>query len=365
MNTETPSTLPPRPVLGGNPVASPPSAPVASSPTPVETPQISSRETLFADAYSTVQKIVASYDAVMVGQDRLKESLLIGLLANGHILLESVPGLAKTTAAHTIASSMGGKFSRIQCTPDLLPADIIGTEIYNPKTGDFSTELGPVHSNFVLLDEINRSSAKTQSAMLEAMQERQTSIAGVNHKLPEPFLVIATQNPIEQEGTYQLAEAQLDRFFIKETLTYSSNDEELEMLRRFETGQLNQKVVPVVSVGDVLKAQQAVRAIHIEESIQAYIVNLVQATRNVNQFLGENIGSFVEYGASPRASLALLSGAKASAFLRGREAVIPEDVKNIASRVLNHRIVLKYNAYTQQITSENIVNQLLNTIPSP
>ena len=365
MNTENNQPLPPRPVLGGSPVA---------APVPVATPQpqiITAADapppakTLFAEAYETVQKIVSSYDSVMVGQTRLKESLLIGLLANGHILLESVPGLAKTTAAHTIASSMGGKFSRIQCTPDLLPSDIIGTEIYNPKTGDFSTELGPVHSNFVLLDEINRSSAKTQSAMLEAMQERQTSIAGINHKLPAPFLVIATQNPIEQEGTYQLAEAQLDRFFIKETLTYSNHEEELEMLKRYETGQLNQKVTPVVTVEDVLKVQKAVSHVHIEEAIQAYIVNLVQATRQIEKFLGADVASYVEYGASPRASLALLSGAKASAFLRGREEVIPEDVKNIAGRVLNHRIVLKYNAYTQNVTSEDIVQKLLSTIPSP
>lgn len=375
--TFQPPSLPQPPVYQPKPLISPP--PVYQNPSaavsPTETEpvvELSAQQPVvnnipndevdeeFGQAYEVLLKMWEEYDQIMVGQKQLKESLTISLLTGGHLLLESVPGLAKTTAANTLALTMNGIFHRIQCTPDLLPSDIIGTEIYNPKTNEFTTELGPVHANFVLLDEINRSSAKTQSAMLEAMQEKQTSIAGIIHKLPKPFLVIATQNPIEQEGTYHLAEAQLDRFFMKETLTYASPEEELEILNRYESGQLERKVQPVVTLEEVEHLQQVVQKVYITDALKINIVNLVHATRHIEQFLGDEIGDMVEYGASPRASLALLAGAKASAFIRGRDHVIPEDIKAIAGRVLNHRVVLRYDA---ELTSHEVVEKLLTVVP--
>lgn len=356
---QNPSTVTPPPNPVGTPLQVEPVVDAPQQPVITNAPSNEVDEE-FGRAYEVLLKMWEEYDQVMVGQSQLKESLTISLLTGGHLLLESVPGLAKTTAANTLALTMNGVFHRIQCTPDLLPSDIIGTEIYNPKTSEFTTELGPVHANFVLLDEINRSSAKTQSAMLEAMQEKQTSIAGVIHKLPKPFLVIATQNPIEQEGTYHLAEAQLDRFFMKETLTYASAEDELEILNRYESGQLGRKVKPVVSLEEVEHLQDVVQRVYITDALKVNIVNLVHATRHIEQYLGNEIGEMIEYGASPRASLALLAGAKASAFIRGRNHVIPEDIKAVAGRVLNHRVVLRYDA---ELTSHEVVEKLLTVVP--
>lgn len=321
--------------------------------------------TVFDIAVGDLEKIIVNYDKHMVGQNKLKETLLIGLLTGGHILLESVPGLAKTTAAQTLALSVHGKFNRIQCTPDLLPSDIIGTEIFDQKTGSFKTELGPVHANFVLLDEINRSSAKTQSAMLEAMQEKQTSIGGEVFKLPTPFQVIATQNPIEHEGTYPLPEAQLDRFVMKDILTYSTPEEEYEILKRYETGVLNSGAAePVVDLETVTMLQETVKNIYVNDTIRKYIVNIVTATRNMENVAPE-YANFVEYGASPRATIALLICAKAVALINKRDHVIPEDVKTVAERVLQHRIILTFDAPVSGISTQQIVAQLLDAIPTP
>lgn len=322
-------------------------------------------ESSFSEAIKTIDIIKKQYSEKMVGQESLRETLLIGLISGGHILIESVPGLAKTTAAHTLSNTVQGHFSRIQCTPDLLPSDILGIEIYNQKTGDFKTELGPVHANFVLMDEINRSSAKTQSAMLEAMQEKQTSIAGTVYKLPEPFMVIATQNPIEQEGTYSLPEAQLDRFMLKEVLTYPKTNEELDMLERYEAGLLSlAEENTTVNLDDILLVQKEARNVHVETSIKQYIVNLVTATRNAGQFINDG-DDIVEYGASPRATIAFLNSVRALALLNGRKHAIPEDVKEVAVRVLRHRIILSYKAELNNVSSEDVVNALLTIVPVP
>ncbi len=319
-----------------------------------------------AHAQSILGGLESYLDRFVVGQQRLRESLLIGLLSNGHLLLESVPGLAKTTAAAALANAVSGKFSRIQCTPDLLPADIIGSQIYNAREGSFNTVLGPVHANIVLLDEINRSSAKTQSAMLEAMQERQTTIGGRRFDLPRPFLVMATQNPIEQEGTYQLPEAQLDRFMIKDLLTHPSPGEELEILRRLDSGVFDRDAVPkpTCDLEDVLTMQRYARTIYIDPAISRYLVELVHATRNTTKYLGR-LAPFIEYGASPRASIAFTNAGRALAMIRGRNYVIPEDIKDLAHRVLAHRIQLNFEAAAENITSAQVVDALLMAVPTP
>lgn len=315
-----------------------------------------------------LNRITTSYSKHVVGQEKLKTSLLVALLTGGHVLLESVPGLAKTTAAQTLASTVSADFKRIQCTPDLLPSDIIGTQIYDQKTGTFNTQLGPVHSNFVLLDEINRSSSKTQSAMLEAMQERQTSIGGKNYDLPDPFLVIATQNPIEQEGTYHLPEAQLDRFLLKEVLTYSTPEEELEILRRIDEGVLTHDSLKheagVASIEEVKFLQKLTSKVYIDQSIRSYIVNLIHATRNIAQILPK-FKNYVEYGASPRASIAFLQASKAIALLNGRAHVIPDDVKALKHEILRHRLILNYQAEAENITAEQIIDEIFQITSTP
>ena len=315
----------------------------------------------------TILKALESYlDHFVVGQQRLRESLLIGLLSSGHLLLESVPGLAKTTAAAALANAVDGKFSRIQCTPDLLPADIIGSQIYNAHEGSFNTVLGPVHANIVLLDEINRSSAKTQSAMLEAMQEKQTTIGGKRFELPRPFLVMATQNPIEQEGTYQLPEAQLDRFMIKDLLTHPNPNEEVEILSRLDSGVFDKDSVPdpACTLDDVVTMQSYAHTVYIAPAITRYLVELVHATRNTTKYLGR-FAPFIEYGASPRASIAFTNAGRALAMIRGRNYVIPEDIKDLAHRVLAHRIQLNFEAAAENITSAQIVDALLMAVPTP
>lgn len=319
-----------------------------------------------AKASTLIGAINESYSSRVVGQNSLRVSLLTALIANGHVLLESVPGLAKTTAANTLAKAIDAEFHRIQCTPDLLPSDIIGTQIYDAASGEFRTQLGPVHANFVLLDEINRSSAKTQSAMLEAMQERQTTIGGVIHKLPKPFLVIATQNPIEQEGTYELPEAQLDRFLIKEIVDYPTPEEELEILHRIDTGVFDQgEQKPVASLEDVTTLQNLAKKVYIDQAIRNYIVSLVYITRNPKEYIGAQMARFIEYGASPRASIAFMQTARALALLAGRDYVIPEDIKLLRHPVLRHRVILNFEADAENVRSEAVIDAIFNSIPTP
>jgi MoxR-like ATPase len=301
---------------------------------------------------------------VIVGQKNMVERLLIGLLANGHILLEGVPGLAKTLAVKTLASAIKAKFQRIQFTPDLLPADLVGTMIYNQKEGSFQTKKGPVFANFILADEINRSPAKVQSALLEAMQERQVTIGEQTFKLPEPFLVLATQNPIEQEGTYPLPEAQVDRFMLKVKIGYPTKEEELLIMRANVIGtfpELNSVVTPA----DIIKARGVIGEIYMDEKIEKYILDIVFATRNPKQYNLPNLAQLISYGASPRASINLALGAKAYAFIKRRGYVIPEDVRAVSLDVLRHRVAVTYEAEAEEVTPEQIVQEVLNKIEVP
>ncbi|GAB4100209.1 AAA family ATPase [Sinomonas halotolerans] len=315
----------------------------------------------------TVAAVKAQFEAVVVGQHRLRQTLLIGLLTGGHILLESVPGLAKTTAASALAHSVRAQFRRIQCTPDLLPSDIVGTQVYDARDAVFRTQLGPVHANVVLLDEINRSSAKTQSAMLEAMQERQTSIGGEIHPLPEPFLVLATQNPIEHEGTYQLPEAQMDRFMLKDVLDYPTPEEEAEVLARIDRGVFDagRQPAPAASLDDVRALQDAARRVYLDPAIVRYIVGIAYVTRHAAQYIDARLASLVEFGASPRASIAFSAAARAAALLAGRDYVVPEDVKSLAHRILRHRVILGFEAVAEQVPVESVIDAAVAAVPTP
>jgi MoxR-like ATPase len=319
------------------------------------------------DAAHIVGAMSHAFTAKVVGQENLKESLLIGLLAGGHILIESVPGLAKTTAARVIAESIRGGFQRIQCTPDLLPSDIVGTQVYEAETHTFATQLGPVHTNVVLLDEINRSSAKTQSAMLEAMEERQTTIAGTVYPIPEPFLVIATQNPVDQEGTYPLSEAQTDRFMLKEILRYPSPEEEVEVVARIDAGvyDKDQRNRPVVGLEDIQRLQEIVRNVHMDPVLMHYASELVAVTRSPQQYLPAQLARLIEYGASPRATIAFCKCARALAVLSGRDHVIPDDLRSLAHRVLRHRLILGFEAATAKVTSDDVVDAVLQAVRVP
>ncbi|WP_077090448.1 AAA family ATPase [Mycobacterium rhizamassiliense] len=318
-------------------------------------------------AQRSIAALGQAFSAKVVGQDNLRETLLIGLLAGGHLLLESVPGLAKTTAARVVADAINGRFQRIQCTPDLLPSDIIGTQVYDSSTNSFATQLGPVHANLVLLDEINRSSAKTQSAMLEAMEERQTTIAGKVYPIPEPFLVIATQNPVDQEGTYPLSEAQTDRFMFKDILRYPSASEEVEVMMRRDAGvyDKDRRSGPVVGLEDVRRLQLVAANIHMDPALMHYASQLVNVTRNPGQFLPAQLARIVEYGASPRATIAFCQGARALALLRGRNHVRPEDIQQLAHRVLGHRLILGFEAAAQKITPQVVVDAVLQRVQVP
>jgi MoxR-like ATPase len=316
------------------------------------------RESAFVD---TLQMEIGK---VIVGQKHMVERLLVGLLSNGHILLEGVPGLAKTLSVKTLAAAIQAKFQRIQFTPDLLPADLIGTLVYNQKDGSFQTKKGPIFANFILADEINRSPAKVQSALLEAMQERQVTIGEHTFKLPEPFLVLATQNPIEQEGTYPLPEAQVDRFMLKVKIGYPSKEEELLIMRANVTGTLGIPG-PVVSPEDILKARSVVGEIYMDEKIEKYILDIVFATRNPKQYNLPNMAQLISYGASPRASINLALGAKAYAFIKRRGYVIPEDVRSICLDVMRHRVAVTYEAEAEEVTSEQVVQEILNKIEVP
>ena len=320
-----------------------------------------------AECQRIVGAVADAFSAKVVGQENLRESLLIGLLTGGHILIESVPGLAKTTAARVIAEAIHGGFQRIQCTPDLLPSDIIGTQIYESATNSFVTQLGPVHTNIVLLDEINRSSAKTQSAMLEAMEERQTTIAGKVYPIPEPFLVLATQNPVDQEGTYPLSEAQTDRFMLKEILRYPSSEEEVEVMARVDAGIYDRthRSRPVVGLDEVRRLQHVVRNVHMDRALVLYASRLVNVTREPNQHLPKQLSRLIEYGASPRATIAFCQAARALAVLSGRGHVMPDDIAKLAHRVLRHRLILGFEAASANITPEVIIDTVLQAVRVP
>ena len=289
---------------------------------------------------------------------------MVAMMTNGHVLLESVPGLAKTTAARVMTEAVNGSFSRIQCTPDLIPSDIIGTQMYNMATNTFEDKIGPVYSNFVLLDEINRSSAKTQSAMLEAMQEREVSIGGKTYKLPEVFVVIATQNPIESEGTYVLSEAQLDRFLLKETLTYPNPADEIEILNRVESDVFT-NISAVASMEDVLYLQKLCRRVYIDPAIKKYIVDIVQASRNTDKFMDPKLAQYVAMGASTRAAIAFMETAKAVALINGRRYCVPDDVKALRYSVLRHRIMLTFAAVADDIKVEQIIDAIVGAVKTP
>ena len=313
---------------------------------------------------SFVDILTMEMNKVIVGQKHLVENLLIGLLANGHILLEGVPGLAKTLAINTLASAIDAKFSRIQFTPDLLPADVIGTLIYSQKSEQFQIKKGPVFANFVLADEINRSPAKVQSALLEAMQERQVTIGDETFRLPEPFLVMATQNPIEQEGTYPLPEAQVDRFMLKVVVSYPKKEEEKLIVRMNNSGEFP-KASPVLKPEDIIKARKVVRDVYMDEKIERYIVDIVYATRTPADYGLEKLSGLIAYGGSPRASISLSMAAKAYAFIKRRGYVIPEDVRAVCNEVLRHRIGLTYEAEAENVTPENIIAEVINAVEVP
>ncbi len=301
----------------------------------------------------------------VVGQKHMVERLLIGLLANGHVLLEGVPGLAKTLAIKSLASAIQGKFARIQFTPDLLPADILGTMVYNPQEHKFAVRKGPIFANFILADEINRAPAKVQSALLEAMQERQVTIGDYSYKLEEPFLVLATQNPIEQEGTYELPEAQVDRFMLKVVITYPKQEEERHIIRYNLNPSGFGKINPVVSPEDIIQARQLVREVYMDEKIEQYILDIVFATRFPEDYKLPRLKPLISYGGSPRASISLALAAKAYAFIKRRGYVIPEDVRAVCHDVMRHRIGITYEAEAENITSEQIINEILNVVEVP
>jgi moxR-like ATPases len=322
-------------------------------------------EEILSKCNDIISKINNYYSAKMVGQEKLRKSLLATVIANGHILLESVPGLAKTTAAKTLTEAASGKFSRIQCTPDLLPSDIIGTQIFNYQNNNFETKLGPVYANFVLLDEINRSSAKTQSAMLEAMQERQTTIGQDVYKMPDVFIVIATQNPIEQEGTYLLSEAQLDRFLLKEKLEYPTMNEEIEILNRIENGAFDKDKKSVIDLKDIQYLQETSKMIYMDESIKRYIVNIIYATRHPEKLISTELAKYVTLGASPRGAISLMEVSKAVALINNRNYVTPDDVKSLIHSVLRHRISLNYAAIADEVTSDDIIDAIIGALKTP
>lgn len=318
-----------------------------------------SRESTFVDDVKKALK------EVIVGQEELVNRILIGMLANGHILLEGVPGLAKTLVVKSLAQLIDTKFQRIQFTPDMLPADLIGTLIYNQHTGKFDTRKGPIFANVILADEINRAPSKVQSALLEAMQERQTTIGKETYLMDAPFLVLATQNPIEQEGTYPLPEAQTDRFMLKIRVDYPSIDEERLILRKAARTQIDTVLTPVVNQQQLLKAQKVIDDIYVDQKVEEYVLNLVFSTRNPDKFKLKDLEGLIEYGGSPRASINLILAAKSRAFLEHRGYVTPEDIRYIGADVLRHRIILTYEAEAEEITSEDIIRRLFETIEIP
>ena len=310
------------------------------------------------------RRLIEEVGKTIVGQQDLLGRMIIGLLANGHLLIEGVPGLAKTTAVACLAKAISTGFQRLQFTPDLLPADLIGTQVYRPQSQEFVVQKGPIFSNLILADEINRAPAKVQSALLEAMQERQVTIGGETFLLDEPFLVLATQNPVEQEGTYPLPEAQMDRFMMKVVVDYPNRDEELEILGRMSTTKQTLNTSPVTTPEEIMAARNLVDQIHVDRSVKEYVVDLVMATRKPSAY-NLPLEDLIQFGASPRATINLTLAAKANAFLDGRAFVNPQDVKSIAMDVLRHRVIVTYEAEAEEQTSEDIVKQILNTVPVP
>jgi MoxR-like ATPase len=311
-----------------------------------------------------VEAVRSEVGRVIVGQRYLIDRLLIALLCDGHILIEGVPGLAKTLSIHTLAQTIGAQFVRLQFTPDLLPADLTGTQIYNPQDGEFHTRKGPVFANIILADEVNRAPAKVQSALLEAMQERQVSIGGTTYPLPQPFMVLATQNPIESEGTYALPEAQLDRFMLKAVVHYPSRQEERQILERYETGSAIE-VQRVVNLEELMAARTAVQQVHLNDGLRDYVVHLILASRDPTSYRLESLRTLIAFGASPRATIYLAQAAKAHAFLEARGYVTPDDVKAVAKDVLRHRLIVTYEAEAEGLSSDDIIDRVLQGVPVP
>ena len=311
-----------------------------------------------------IQGLKAEMEKVIVGQKYLIDRLIIGMLANGHVLLEGVPGLAKTLSVKTLAACMNTAFQRIQFTPDLLPADLIGTLVYSPKDGTFTTRKGPIFSNIILADEINRAPAKVQSALLEAMQEHQVTIGQETFVLPEPFLVLATENPIEQEGTYPLPEAQVDRFMLKLKITYPSLDEERQILDAMSVTNKSFNTEQVITGDDILKARKVINEIYLDDKIKDYVLSIIFATREPKKY-DLDISDYIHYGASPRATIYLTLAAKAHAFLHGRGYVTPQDIKSIAPDILRHRVIVTYEAEAEEMDSDDVITKILNTLPVP
>jgi|TARA_B100001250_G_C19814124_1_gene797318 MoxR-like ATPase len=316
------------------------------------------------NASGFVQPLLGEMSKVVIGQKILVERLIIGLLANGHVLLEGVPGLAKTLSIKSLAQCMDAKFSRLQFTPDMLPADVVGTQIYNPQSGDFTTRQGPVFANLVLADEINRAPAKVQSALLEAMQERQVTIGDKTYKLPEPFLVLATQNPIDQEGTYPLPEAQVDRFMLKVKISHPERAEERQILDLMSSTNTTPETQQAISMDDIRKAREIINNIYIDDKVKDYIVDMICCTRQPSKY-EIDISDFIQLGASPRATVALTLSAKSHAFLRGRGFVTPQDVKSVALDVLRHRVSVTFEAEAEEKSSEIIIQKILDELPVP
>lgn len=316
-----------------------------------------------AEASTLMERILYEVKRVVVGQDHFLERVMVAMLSNGHLLVEGVPGLAKTLTVKTLAQTLRGQFKRIQFTPDLVPADLVGTRIYSPKTGEFDTSLGPVFTNLLLADEINRAPAKVQSALLEVMQERQVTIAGTSHKVPEPFLVMATQNPIETEGTYPLPEAQVDRFMMKVLVDYPSEEEEFVIAQRVTGASV--AVNAVASMGQLAELQQECRKVYVDPSLVQYAVKLVSATRRPAKYDLAETGKYLTFGASPRATIGLIEGARALAFMRGRSYALPEDMTGLVADVMRHRLVLSYEALADGLNADQIVQRVMKKIPVP
>ncbi|OZG60620.1 ATPase AAA [Bifidobacterium myosotis] len=359
--------FPTQPNMPPQPAMPRPVMPAVGQP-PAPTPTLGADDTQRARALANT--IRARFTQTLVGQDNLRESLIVTLVAGGHILIESVPGLAKTTAAQTLATCVSGTFKRVQCTPDLMPSDLTGTQVFDFATQKFTTQIGPIHANFVLLDEINRSNAKTQSAMLEAMAEGSTTIGGQRIQLPKPFMVIATENPIEEEGTFNLPEAQMDRFMMKAVMTYPSADEEarmLAMLTRRGSDMIGPDTITGdrISVTDVDFLRRAARRVHVSDAIMRYAVDIAATSRGAGSRPIKGLSSLVRLGASPRATIALTRIGQANALLSGRDYVVPEDIKAFAHEVLRHRIILTFEALADGVVSDQIVDKIVETVPVP
>lgn len=349
---------------GEDPLSSGEAAP-QSAPTPTATGGVLADDEVVR-ARELVDRVEAAYSLQVIGQEELRRCLLAALMSQGHVLIESVPGLAKTTAARSLASAVSGSFRRVQCTPDLMPSDIVGTQIYNQHEGAFSTQLGPVHANFVLLDEINRSSAKTQSAMLEAMQEGQTTIGGENYPLPRPFMVMATQNPIEEEGTYVLPEAQMDRFLMKVVMTYPSSSDEIKVLEMIDAGSSGNDGSPEpISLNDLEELQSYTSRVYVHPAIKAYIVDVVNTTRGGGPNPLPGLEKHLRMGASPRGGIALMKVAQANALMHGRNYVIPADVKEMGHAVLRHRVLRTWDAVADGVSVTGLIDAAFNVVPVP